>query len=170
VFNSTLNKELSEPERRTSVGRRQPSNFVQCMDQRETFYGKSQPKPTPIMNLSLTDHFKMYRSQSKKNPAQEHISDNFRKLRKDISVLSSQNENKRQELIHLGAAPIKVPELLNESKYKSNEILMKLPEFVRKKPLGNNTSLNASGNSNFIGDQLVNPAGNPTIKNMNEER
>lgn len=118
------------------------------MDERETFYGKSQPKPTPIMNLSLTDHFKMYRSQSKKNAAQEHISENFKKLRKEISVLTTQNENRRQELIHMGDGTIKVPELLNESKYKNNEILMKLPEFVRKKPLGGSSTHNTSNHTN----------------------
>lgn len=83
LFNSSLNNEPSEPDRQTSVGgKRQPNNLIECMDQRETFYGRSQPKPAPILNLSLTDHFKMYRSQSKKHPGQEHITENFRKLRK----------------------------------------------------------------------------------------
>lgn len=42
------------------------------------------------------------------------------------------------------SAPLKVPELIHESKYKNNEILMKLPEFIKRK---NNSGIGGIGNA-----------------------
>jgi hypothetical protein len=75
----------------------------------------------------------MYKGQSKKQDLQpEKVSENFRKLRKEITTLTTLNESKRQELMNM-SNPYKVPELMGEPKYKNNDILMKLPEFVKNK-------------------------------------